>query len=156
YDAGRPLRAYLLANLFYSLLHFVRPGQAYFLDGFVPLAGFQHLVKTFAPFLDPLPLLPGIFGLFLIGIVLSYALLRSGKLYLSIGLHAGWIISLKSLRVFGDFRRQDLGWLFGSTDPKIVSGVATFVGLALVGIAVHYVTKSRSGRSTDRLREAAV
>lgn len=156
YDTGRPLRAYLLANLFYSLLHFVKPGQAYFLDGFEPLAGFRHLFKTFAPFLDPLLILPGIFGLFLIGVVLSYALLRTDKLYLPIGLHAGWIISLKSLRVFGDFRRQDLGWLFGSTDPKIVSGVATFAGMALVGVAVHYVTRSRSGRSGDQIREAAV
>ncbi len=156
YDAGRPLHAYLTANLFYSLLHLVKPGRVYFLDGFEPLAGFRHLFKTFAPFLDPLAILPGIFGLFLIGIVLSYALLRTDKLYLSIGLHAGWIIGLKSLRVFGDFRRQDLGWLFGSTDPKIVSGMATFVGLLLVGVAVHYLTRNRSDRSTDRLREAAV
>jgi CAAX protease family protein len=156
YDAGRPLRAYLLVNLFYSLLHFVRPGKPYSLIGVEPLAGFRHLFKTFAPFLDPLEIVPGIFGLFLIGVVLSYALLRTGKLYLSIGLHAGWIISLKSLRVFGDFRRQDLGWLFGSTDPKIVSGVATFIGMVAVGGAVHYLTRSRSGQSADRLREAVV
>ena len=156
YDAGRPLRAYLLVNLFYSSLHFVRPGQPYSLTDFEPLAGFRHLFKTFAPFVDPLPIMPGILGLFLIGVVLSYALLRTNKLYLSIGLHAGWIIGLKSLRVFGDFRRQDLGWLFGSTDPKIVSGVATFIGLALVGVAVHYLTRSRSGQSADRLCEAAV
>jgi hypothetical protein len=156
HDAGRPLRAYLLANLFYSALHFVKPGQAYFLQGIEPLAGFRHLLKTFAPFLDPLSILPGVFGLFLIGVVLSYALVRTGKLYLSIGLHAGWIISLKSLRVFGDFRRDDLGWLFGSSDPKIVSGVATFIGLALVGVAVHYLTKTRSGRSSDPPRAAAV
>jgi membrane protease YdiL (CAAX protease family) len=156
YDAGRPLRAYLLANLFYSALHFVKPGKAYFLTGLEPLAGFRHLLKTFTPFLDPLSILPGIFGLFLIGIIVSFALVRTGKLYLSIGLHAGWIISIKSLRVFGDFRREDLGWLFGSTDPKIVSGVATFIGLALVGVAVHYVTRSRSGRSSDPPRAAAV
>ena len=62
-------------------------------------------------------------GLLLIGIVLSYAFLRTGTLYLSIGLHAGWIISIKTVRVFGDYRRESLGWLFGSTDPKIVSGV---------------------------------
>ena len=156
YDAGRPLRAYLLVNLFYSALHFVKPGQAYFLTGLEPLAGFRHLLKTFTPFLDPLPIVPGIFGLFLIGIVLSFALVRTGKLHLSIGLHAGWIISLKSLRVFGDFRREDLGWIFGSTDPKIVSGVATFIGLALVGVAVHYLTRSRSGRSSDPPRAAEV
>ncbi len=156
YDGGRPLHAYLSANLFYSLLHFVKPGQRYFLDGIEPLAGFRHLLKTFAPFLDPLSILPGVVGLFLIGVMLSYALVRTGKLYLSFGLHAGWIIGLKSLRVFGDFRRQDLGWLFGSTDPKIVSGVATFVGLILVGAAVHYLTRGRAGRSHDPLRATAV
>lgn len=149
YDAGPPLRAYLLANLFFSLLHFVKPGEAYFLQGVEPFAGFRHLLTTFAPFLDPLPILPGAFGLFLIGVLLSYALIRTGKLYMSIGLHAGWIISLKSLRVFGDFRREDLGWLFGSTDPKIVSGVATFVGLLVVGVAIHYLTRNRFGPSTD-------
>jgi len=155
YETGRPLRAYLFANLFYSMIHFVKPGEAYYLSGVQPLAGFRHLLTTFAPFLDPLAILPGILGLFLIGVVLSYALVRTGKLYLSIGLHAGWIIALKSLRVFGDFRREDLGWLFGSTDPKIVSGVATFIGVAVVGFAVHLATKNRSGRSNGQPRAAA-
>jgi uncharacterized protein len=156
YDAGRPWRAYLLANLFYSLLHFVKPGKAYYISTLEPLAGFRHLFTTFAPFLDPLSILLGIFGLFLIGVVLSFALIRTGKLYLSIGLHAGWIIALKSLRVFGDYRREDLGWLFGSTEPKIVSGVATFIGLVVVGLAVHWLTKNRSDRLIDQPRAAAV
>jgi membrane protease YdiL (CAAX protease family) len=152
YDAGSPLRAYVAANLFYSALHFVKPGEAYFLDRVDPFAGFNHLLTTFAPFLDPLPLLPGLFGLLLIGIVLSYAVIRSGKLYLAIGLHAGWVFSLKIVRVFGDFTRQDLGWVFGSTNPKIVSGVVTWIGIVLVGIAVYFITKNRSGRLDDRLR----
>ena len=156
YDAGHALSAFFLANLFYSSLHFVRPGEAYFLVGLEPLAGFRHLFATFAPFLDPVPILPGLFGLLLIGVVLSYALLRTGKLYLGIGLHAGWIIGLKSLRVFGDFRREALSWLFGATDPKIVSGVATFAGVLLVGVAVHCLTKNRSGRSRGRIRGGRV
>jgi membrane protease YdiL (CAAX protease family) len=144
YQEGRELRAYVLANLFYSALHFVKPGEPYYLDGVEPLAGFHHLLLTFTPFLEPLELLPGIFGLFLIGVVLSFALARTGKLYLSIGLHAGWIISLKTVRVFGDYSREDLGWVFGSIDPKIVSGVATWFGIAMVGVAVHFLTRNRS------------
>jgi CAAX protease family protein len=151
-DQGRPLRAYVLANLFYSLLHFVKPGASYFLDHLDPMAGFRHLLTTFAPFLDPIPLLPGIFGLFLIGVVLSYALARTGNLYLSIGLHGGWVIGLKTIRVFGDFTRQDLGWAFGSTDPKIVSGVVTWIGILLVGFAVHWFTRKESQSAADRLR----
>ena len=155
-EAGRPLRAYVLANLFYSAIHFVKPGEDYFLDRLDPLAGFRHLVTTFEPFLDPIALLPGLIGLFLIGVVLSYALARTRNLYLSIGLHAGWIIALKTVRVFGDYSRQDLGWAFGSTDPKIVSGVVTWLGILLVALAVHRITRRGSQFSDDRpLEEAA-
>lgn len=143
-EAGRPLRAYVLTNLFYAALHFVEPGEDYFLDRLEPLAGFRHLLLTFDPFLDPLELLPGFIGLFLIGTVLSYALARTRNLYLPIGLHAGWIIALKMVRVFGDFSRQDLGWAFGSTDPKILSGVVTWLGILLVALAVHRLTRRDS------------
>jgi membrane protease YdiL (CAAX protease family) len=141
----KPLPAFLTANLFYSALHFVKPGEQYFLSGVEPWAGFRHLFSTFAPFLEPTEIVPGMIGLLLIGIVLSYAFLRTGTLYLSIGLHAGWIISIKTVRIFGDYQRESLGWLFGSTDPKIVSGVVTWVGIILVGVAVHWITRNRSG-----------
>lgn len=156
HDQGNALRAYIAANLFYSVLHFVKPGKAYFLDGIEPLAGFSHLLAAFSPFLDPLPLLPGIVGLFILGLVLSYALVRTGSLYLGIGLHAGWVFSLKTMRVFGDFTRDDLGWVFGSTDPKIVSGVATWFGIVLVGVALHLLTRKRAARSADPLPAIAV
>jgi CAAX protease family protein len=148
----KPLSAFVAANLFYSALHFVKPADAYFLSGIDPLAGFRHLVSTFAPFLDPSEIAPGLIGLWLIGIVLSYAFARTGTLYLSIGLHAGWIISIKTVRVFGDYRRNDLGWLFGSSDPKIVSGVATWAGIILVGIAVHWLTRKRAGLAAKNER----
>lgn len=148
---GQPLRAYVLANLFYSALHFVKPGNDYFLDRLDFLAGFRHLLTTFQPFLEPATLLPGFIGLFLIGVVLSYALVRTGHLYLSIGLHAGWIIALKTVRVFGDYSRQDLGWLFGATDPKIVSGVAAWIGILLVGLAITRLTRRGSQLATGRL-----
>lgn len=141
----KPLPAFLTANLFYSGLHFVKPGEQYFLSGVEPWAGFRHLFSTFAPFLEPTEIVPGMIGLLLIGIVLSYAFLRTGTLYLSIGLHAGWIISIKTVRLFGDYRRESLGWLFGSTDPKIVSGVVTWVGIILVGVAVYWITRNRAG-----------
>ena len=142
YEHGR-LRAYFGANLFYSALHFVKPGRDYFMDVFDPWAGFRHLAFTFTPFLDPLLLLPGFIGLFLIGVVLSFAFTRTGNLYLAIGLHAGWVFALKTFRVFGDYRRDDLGWMFGSIDPKIVSGVLTWVGIALVALAVYWITRHR-------------
>jgi membrane protease YdiL (CAAX protease family) len=142
-----PLRAYLGANLFYSALHFVKPQEDYFMEVFDPLAGFRHLALTFTPFLDPLPILPGLFGLFLLGAVLSFAFTRTANLYMAIGLHGGWVFGLKTFRVFGDFRRQDLGWMFGSTEPKIVSGVFTWIGILLVALAVCWITGHRKNNS---------
>jgi membrane protease YdiL (CAAX protease family) len=141
----KPLPAFLVANLFYSALHFVKPGEKYFLTGIEPLAGFRHLFSTFAPFFEPAEIAPGLIGLLLIGIVLSYAFARTGTLYLSIGLHAGWVIAMKTVRVFGDYQTENLGWLFGSSDPKIVSGVVTWAGIILVGLAVHRLTRHRTG-----------
>jgi CAAX protease family protein len=152
---GWTLRAYFLANLFYSLVHFVKPGENYFLNGVDPFAGFRHLLTTFEPLLDPAPLVPGILGLLLIGMVLSYALERTGTLYLSIGLHAGWVFSLKVIRVFGDFTRDDLGWAFGSTNPKIVSGVVTWLGILLVAIVVHRLTQGHLDRAAGQPPESA-
>jgi membrane protease YdiL (CAAX protease family) len=151
-----PMRAFILGNVFYSAIHFVRPGERYFVDSFDPLAGFRHLVSTFAPFLDPLSLMPGLFGLFLIGVVLSYAYTRTDSLYLAIGLHAGWVFGLKTIRVFGDYTRQDLGWLFGSSDPKIVSGVATWIGVILVGVVIHMLTRERSRLVTGATKQVEV
>ena len=122
----KALPAFITANLFYSALHFVRPAEKFFLSAMDPWAGFRHLFFTFAPFLEPAEIAPGIIGLLLIGIVLSYAFLRTGTLYLAIGLHAGWVISIKTVRVFGDYQTENLGWLFGASDPKFVSGVATW------------------------------
>ena len=147
---GRLVRAVVLSNLFYSALHFVKPGEPYFVDDFDPLAGFRHLSYTFTSFLEPLDILPGMFGLFLLGVVLSYAFFRTGNLYLAIGLHAGWIFGLKSVRVFGDYTRDDLGWLFGSTDPKIVSGVAAWIGIISVLMLVHWLTRNRCGLTSEQ------
>ena len=113
----------------------------------------RYLAGSFEPFLDFRTLFPGFIGLFLLGLVLSYAVLRTRTIFLAIGLHAGWIFALQSIRVFGDFNRQDLGWMFGSTNPKIVSGVITWIGILAVAAVVHGLT--RRARSSDRFSELA-
>lgn len=155
-EEGKVIRAFGLAGLFYSAIHFVKPGEEYFVTGIEPWIGFRHLISTFEPFLDLPSLLPGLTGLFVIGLVLSYAFLRTGSLYLSIGLHAGWIFSIKTIRVFGNYTREDLGWMFGSTDPKIVSGVAAWIGIAMVGVFVHWITRRRSPLFGDQPPRAKV
>ena len=141
----RPPAAFALSSLFYSAIHFIKPAEEFSLAGIDPWAGARYLAGAFEPFLDP-ALLPGLLGLFLIGMVLSYAFFRTGSLYLSMGLHAGWVFGLKTIRVYGDFRREDLGWLFGSSEPKLVSGVAVWIVIVVVGLVIHWLTRKHPTR----------
>jgi uncharacterized protein len=140
-DTRRPAAAFAAANLFYAAVHFTKPPEKFSLSGLDPLGGIRFLLECLQPFHAPAQILPGLIGLFIIGLVLSYAFFRTRALYLSIGLHAGWVFALKTMRVYGEFERGDLGWAFGTTDPKIVSGVVTWLGIALVGVAVHFMTR---------------
>lgn len=144
---GKRVRAFLVANFFYAAVHFVKPENNFQLYGYDPWGGLRYLVASFKPFLNLPEVLPGLIGLFLIGLVLSYAVVRGNTLFLAMGLHAGWVFSIKTVRVFGDYTRQGLGWMFGSTDPKIVSGVISWVGILSVAIAVHVLTRRRAQKA---------
>jgi len=137
------LWAYVLACVFFAGIHFVQPAEDITLSAVRPATGFRHAFTSFYVFLDPATLVPGLLGLALIGVVLCYAFERTGTLYLSMGLHAGWIFGLKSFGGFGRYTREGLGWIFGSTDPKVVSGVLSWIGIIAVGFAVHWVTRRR-------------
>jgi membrane protease YdiL (CAAX protease family) len=150
FDQGKPVRAFLVANLLYAAVHFVQPEHNFQLQSYDPWGGLRYLVASFKPFLNLPEVFPGLIGLFLIGLVLSYAVVRSNTLFLAMGLHAGWVFSIKTVRVFGDYTRQGLGWMFGSTDPKIVSGVISWIGILSVAIAVHALTRRRATRYRDR------
>jgi uncharacterized protein len=141
--------AYVAANAFYAATHFIKPAQQSYPEGLNPWLGFVHLAHTFQLFMDPAGIVAGFFGLFLLGLVLSYAFVRTGSLYLSIGLHMGWVMGIKTIKVYGTYTRPDLGWFFGSTDPKFVSGVVTWVGFVAVALVVHRLTRNRTNLSSD-------
>jgi len=145
----RPTGAFIGASLFYSAIHFVKPAQKSYLEGLEPLAGFSHLIHTFEQFLDPISILPGLLGLFLLGMLLSYAFFRTNSLYLSIGLHAGLVFGVKTIRVYGNYTREDLGWIFGSSDPKIISGIAAWIGIIAIGVFIHTITRKRQKLMTE-------
>lgn len=146
-DDSRAAAAFLFSSLFYAAIHFIKPAEEISSTSLDAWAGIRYLIGAFQPFLDLVTLFPGLFGLFLIGMVLSYAFFRTGSLYLSIGLHAGWVFAIKTIRVYGDYRREELGWLFGSSEPKLVSGVAGWIAIVAVGIIIHRITRQRPASS---------
>ena len=88
--------AVIATSVFYSAVHFIKPDKSFSYEGFSLFAGFDYLGAVAKNLL-----LPGIpaagFGLFLVGIVLAVAMIRSNSIYLCIGLHIGWVFGLKIL-----------------------------------------------------------
>jgi uncharacterized protein len=137
--------SFLVANVFFAAIHFVSSPDQRFLEGVEPLAGLRNFVASLHRYTTPELILPSFIGLFLLGIVLCFAFYRTGSLYLPIGLHAGWVFGIKSILVFGDYRRKELGWIFGKLRPSFLSGVVVWMMFITVGMVVCGVTRDRHG-----------
>lgn len=82
------------SSLLYAVCHFITPDKTFSYKTFSAFAGFDYLVAV-ANRLT----LPGTWqaclGLFFVGVVLATTFQISKSIYLSIGLHTGWILSMK-------------------------------------------------------------
>jgi len=117
-------------SLIYSMLHFFK-ADVFVSTGFQPFVGFVTIAQFFKPiFFEFFNNLPAIIGLFLVGVVLSYAFIKTKSLYLSIGLHTGMVFMMKADGMFLVRVREKLGWLFG--DSKLVTGVLVWFLLIFI------------------------
>jgi uncharacterized protein len=110
--------ALLVSSAIYAIVHFFAPARH--TGEVVWSSGLALLPKMLAGFSNLHALVPGFFNLTLAGTLLALAFQRTGNLYFSIGLHAGWIFWLKS---YGAFTKQTTDasiWLFGSS--KLIDG----------------------------------
>jgi len=129
-------------SLFFAIVHFFNASDMPPAHGFHPLLGFKALVYFFQPLLSPSELIPGFIGLFLVSIVLAYAYLRTGSLYLSIGLHAGWVFGIKAETLFLDRINSVAPWFFG--DGRVVTGVFGWIMLLLMLLVVRCLVPRRT------------
>ena len=83
-------------------------------------------------------------GLFVFGVVLACAALRTNLLYLSIGLHASLVYLVKSQKHLLVFDGGSPRWLFGN--ERLLTGMAGWLALALLGWWVWRVTQGRAPR----------
>ena len=106
----RPWPAAVLSAAIFSIVHFLKaPDET--TTAVRWFSGFVSLGHSFDQFSEPMLVLGGFTTLFVIGIVLALARLRTRALWLSIGMHAGWILGSES---FGKIARREmvaLPWL---------------------------------------------
>jgi membrane protease YdiL (CAAX protease family) len=122
--------AVIAMSLFFAIVHFFKAPDMPVRRGFDPLAGFKAVAYYLQPLLHPTEVLPAFVGLFLVGVVLACAYLWSGSLYLSIGLHAGWVFGIKAEDLFLDRQNVVVPWFFG--DGYVVTGVFGWFMLLLM------------------------
>ena len=119
--------ALAVSSAVYALVHFMGKG-----DG--PQAvqwysGFAMLGQLLSGFRQWQEIMPGFCNLALAGAILGLAYQRTGNLYFSIGLHAGWIFWLKLSKAL-TYPATDRSWIWGTA--KLTDGWLALPLLLLV------------------------
>jgi membrane protease YdiL (CAAX protease family) len=118
--------ALAISGAIYALAHFFQRAE---ITGDIRWnSGFRLLVQMSRGFVDFHALVPGFFSLTLAGILLGLAYQRTGNLYFSIGLHAGWIFWLKTYGAFTADAPDAKIWFWGG--GKMIDGWLAFFVLA--------------------------
>lgn len=87
-----------------------------------------------------------LFGLFLFGVVLAISYLRTGQLYLAIGLHSVLAYGARVNKLLIDFNYPQMAWLFGTT--RLVNGLVNWGLLLALGGAILWRTRgAKPGRA---------
>jgi len=130
--------AVFVCSLIYSVLHFFR-ADVFVSTGFQPFVGFVTMAQFFKPlFFDLAKHLPEIIGLFLVGVVLSYAFIKTKSLYLSIGLHTGMVFMVKADTMFILRMRKEQVLLFGG-DSKLITGIIVWFFLICILMVIKRI-----------------
>jgi uncharacterized protein len=116
--------ALLVSSMIYAMVHFMQSAD---LVGPVTWhSGLEILPRMLRGFGNKSVVIPGFLNLTLVGILLGLAYQKTGNLYFSIGLHAGWIFWLKSYGLLTSPVIAADQWLWGT--EKLIDGwLALFV-----------------------------
>lgn len=137
---GAVMPAMIATSLFYSSIHFINLRRVSV--GSDPNFGdsLRLIAAPIQSFADWQGVWPAAIGLFLFGMVLNYAAVRSKSLYPSIGLHAGCVLFVRVVGYFTAFLGQH-EFLLGS--KKVYDGVLGWLFLLGIGFLVALFIKKR-------------
>jgi len=132
-------------SVLFAFLHFLKPP-----DGGLPadpthfLAGFDLLGKILLHFTNPLFFVTDFAMLLAAGLILAWARVRTGALWFSIGLHAGWIMAFNGFNLYHHSVPDHFLRPWGVGDNLRV-GVLPMVTLALTAVVCHFAMRRFEG-----------
>lgn len=136
--------AVILSSVFYAATHFLDNGQIFIPDN--PSIGdaFRLLFGYLEPFVyQKSEIFPQFMGLFVFGILLCLAFVRTGSLFLSIGLHAGAVFFIKFQHSFIRKPLEDIIYPFFGRSPDY-DGVFEWAVLAALTLIVWVFSRRQS------------
>jgi membrane protease YdiL (CAAX protease family) len=140
--------ALVISSMFYAIMHYFKSAD---IAGPVTwLSGLRLLPLMFQNMGDLHAVVPGFFNLTLAGILLGWAYQRTGNLYCSIGLHAGWIFWIKSYAIVSSSARGADLWWWGSGSMAIVNGWIALPVLLLTVLAFAWKTRRIQNSTSNR------
>lgn len=131
-----PVMACIGTSLVFAFVHFLEPPHGVEItDPRVWSAGFEFLGLIMQNYLNPQFIAAELLTLFVVGMALGWARLRTGSLWLPIGMHAGWIFAFKSFNMLHAPAQEKTmsGWLVGDS---LRVGVLPLMTLALTWLLI--------------------
>ena len=107
-------------SVVYALVHFMESAREPAVVTWY--SGLAILPQMLRGFTDWHAVIPGFFNLTLAGAILALAYQRTGNLYFSIGLHAGWIFWLKAYGILTVAAPRMNTWCWGQGKLAVVNG----------------------------------
>ncbi len=131
--ASFPVAAAFSSGLYAFVHFFQKPENPTVIDAW---AGWHTLGQMLRGFIDLQQLIPGLLSLALAGYLLAFARERTGRIWLGVGLHAGWIFWLKSYSFATRATPGTTAWFWGSSrlyDGWLALGILLLTGGFLNG-----------------------
>ncbi len=107
----------------FAIVHFFKPRGEIARESVGWLSGFELLGSAFSSVDSMAVFFWGCVTLFVIGVILALACLRTRSLWLPIGLHAGWIFGQQTLNLFAKYRIKPEDAFLPWVGPNVVSGM---------------------------------
>ncbi len=143
----------LFISFFFAIIHFLKPpphcAKLLAEDIHYFGTGFWTVGQIFAQFENPMFIAKGFSTLFAVGLVLGWARIYTSSLWLSIGLHAGWVFCVKTYDYHSNIPKKfNKDFLLPYIGSDLKEGLSPLIGVILTGIiAIMWIKISRRKQS---------
>lgn len=138
--------AVVSTSVLYALVHFLQPEMHMDPDTLSWASGFTLLSDAFAFLYSPMQVLDSFLALFAAGLLLALIRVRSNRLALCIGVHAGWVFAIKTFKRVTNSNDDSAYTFLAGTYDQVIGYLA--VAFLVLAIALYLGISRPAGEKT--------